>query len=115
MSVLANLFAATRHPHPFRGLTRHFFVSGLVLATAIAYTWLWSVLSQRLTGEDLYAIGSKPAELANALRGGDIVVVLSLAGFLWLFMTGFTARGAMIRQRDCRIAELEAKLNRRES
>jgi len=110
MNALAHFFRASRYPPPYRGLTRYFFLSGLCLAVFFAYVSLWSVGAQWLTGDDLFGVG-KPAELIMALRGGGLIVVLTLIGAVWLLMTGFAARGAALRQRDRRIAELEAKLS----
>jgi hypothetical protein len=106
MSALVAIFGATRYPASSRGLTRYFLLSGLCLAGAFAYVSLWSVLAQKVTGDELFALGT-PAEL----HGGGLVVILTLIGSVWLLLTGFAARGAALRQRDRRIAELEAKLS----
>jgi hypothetical protein len=92
-----------------RGMTRYFFLSGLCLVGFFVYVSLWSVGAQWLRGDDLFGIGT-PVELVMALRGAGLTVVLALVGAVWLLMTGFAARGAALRQRDCHIAELEAKL-----
>lgn len=100
--------ASTHRPYQ-RGLTRYFCFSGLCLIGFFAYMALWSIGAQKLTGDDLFGIGT-PAELIVALRGGGIVAILMLFGFMWLLLTGFASRGAALRQRDHRIAELESKL-----
>jgi hypothetical protein len=76
------------------------------LAGTFACVLLWFFLAQRLTADDLFAIGT-PAEL----HGGALVVILTLIGAVWLLLTSCAARGAALRQRDRRIAELEAKLS----
>ena len=110
MNALADFLRAGCYPPPSRGLTRWFFLSGLCLAGAFAYVSLWSAVAQKLTGDDLFALGT-PAELAAALHGGGLVVLLTLIGFLWLLLTGFMARGAVLCQRNRLIIELEAKLS----
>jgi hypothetical protein len=73
---------------------------------------MWSILAQRVVGDDQFAIGDSPVQLLTALHGGGIVVALMCIGFLWLFMTGFCARGVKLREQNRRIAELEAQLRR---
>ena len=110
MSYMIAFLKAFGYPASGRGFTRYFFLSGLLLAGSFSYVWLWSDLSQRLTGDDCFAIG-KPAEVAVALNGGGLVASFMLIGFFWLLLAGFAARGAALRERDRRIAEMEAKLN----
>jgi len=93
----------------FGGFTRYFFIGGLCLMGLFAYVAFWSILAQWSTGDNSWGVGTA-TELLMALRGGGLIVVLTLSGAVWLLVTGFANRGAELRQRDRRIAELEARL-----
>jgi hypothetical protein len=114
MSAWIDFFRGFRYPvrvpKSFMGITPGFLFSGLCLFAGCCYVWLWSILAQAVSGTTEWGVGSL-ADILMSLRGGGITGALLLVGAAWLLLTECSARGSILKERDRRIADLEAKLS----
>jgi hypothetical protein len=93
--------------HPLE-VTSHFLVSGLAVMTLITYFVVWSRVATYLTGDDTYAI-SGFRDILITLSGAGVIIFLALGGFAWLVLCGYFSRGALIRELNRKIEELEKR------